>query len=220
MRRVPARTPPVPEPGSRSRHAAAPCCTTRHGNAHRTGIAEEREVLYPWHPWAGCVVHVHQAFEKVDGTILRCSRVGGGPGLELPAWMFDRSICLAMRIVRDPYVEFAALRVLRELLANVDSEHGLCLSSNTPVSGAVSAARDQNRGNAHATAQSTSGDRPRTSPAARVVRFAGPEARRSAGAGLASTAGRDTSGGDEADGSAPARSHPCRSASDPDGGGR
>ena len=146
MRRVLARTPPEPEPGSRSRHAAAPCCTTRRGNAHRTGIAEEREVLYPWHPWAGCVVHVHQAIEKVDGTILRCSRVGGGPGLELPAWMFDRSICLAMRIVRDPYVEFAALGVLRELLANVDSKHGRCLSSNTPVSGAVSGARDQNRG--------------------------------------------------------------------------
>src|SRR5260370_20963970 len=113
--------------------------------------------------------------------------------------MFDRSICLSVRIARDPYVEFAALAVLRELLADVGGEHGRSVSSNTPVLGAVSGARDQNRGNAHATAQSTSGDRPRTGPAARAVRFAGPEGPRSAGAGVASAAGRDTSGGDGVD---------------------
>jgi hypothetical protein len=49
------------------------CCTTRSGNAHRTEVAQEREVLYPWHPWAGCVVHVHEAVEKAGGIFLRCS---------------------------------------------------------------------------------------------------------------------------------------------------
>jgi hypothetical protein len=62
------------------------CCSTRRGNAHRTEVAEEREVLYPWHPWAGCIVHVHEAIEKVDGIVLRCSRVGalvGAAGLDV-----------------------------------------------------------------------------------------------------------------------------------------
>jgi hypothetical protein len=95
------------------------CCTTRRGNAHRTDHAEECEVLYPWHPWAGCIVRVHEAVEKVDGTVLRCSRDGAAAErwLELPAWMFDRAMCLPMRIARDPFVEFAALAQLRELLA-------------------------------------------------------------------------------------------------------
>jgi hypothetical protein len=55
---------------------AARYCTTRRSNAHRTANPEEREVLYPWHPWAGCLVCVHEAIEKVDGIVLRCSRDG------------------------------------------------------------------------------------------------------------------------------------------------
>jgi hypothetical protein len=47
-------------------------CTTREGNAHRTEKSAEREVLYPWHPWAGCTVYVHETVEKTDGTALRC----------------------------------------------------------------------------------------------------------------------------------------------------
>jgi hypothetical protein len=53
-----------------------PSITTRRDNAHSTEIGQEREVLYPWHPWAGCIVRVHEAVEKVDGTVLRCSREG------------------------------------------------------------------------------------------------------------------------------------------------
>ena len=68
-------------------------CTTRRGNAHSTEIGQEREVLYPWHPWAECIVLVHAAVEKLDGTVLHCSREGGSRErwLELPAWMFDRA---------------------------------------------------------------------------------------------------------------------------------
>ncbi len=62
--------------GGRCRCAASPYCTTRRGNAHRTDDAEECEVLYPWHPWAGCIVRVHETVEKADGTVLRCSRDG------------------------------------------------------------------------------------------------------------------------------------------------
>jgi hypothetical protein len=65
--------------------------------------------------------------------------------------MFHRATCLPMRIACGPHVEFAALPVLRELLADVAGEHGRCLPLNTPVSGAAGEARDQNRGNAHAT---------------------------------------------------------------------
>src|SRR5215471_17559342 len=87
------------------------CCTTRRSNAHETDIAEEREVLYCWHPWAGCVVWIHEAVEKIGGTVLRCSRASGTGDrwLELPAWMFDRATCMAMRVTSEPVVEFAAL---------------------------------------------------------------------------------------------------------------
>ena len=65
----------------------ARCCTTRSGNAHKTDKAEERGVLYPWHPWVGCVVLVHEVIEKADGVVLRCSRDGEATGrwLELPS---------------------------------------------------------------------------------------------------------------------------------------
>jgi hypothetical protein len=56
------------------------CCTTRRGNAHRTDKAEEREVLYPWHPWVGHVVVAHEVIEKADGVVLRCSRMAKQQG--------------------------------------------------------------------------------------------------------------------------------------------
>src|ERR1700747_3385187 len=96
-----------PRPSSR----AGAVTTTREGNAHRTDKSDEREVLYPWHPWAGCTVYVHETVEKTAGTALRCSRDGGAPErwLPLPVWMFDRAACLLMRIARDPQVDLAAL---------------------------------------------------------------------------------------------------------------
>jgi len=209
-------------PGPRGWYEVGRHCTTRRGNAHSTEVGDEREVLYPWHPWAGCIVRVHEAVEKVDGTVLRCSLEGGSRErwLELPAWMFDRARCLPMRIARDPHVAFAALARLTELLAEAAGRNGQPLSSNTPVLSAASEARDQNRGNAHAISKSTSRDRPPASPAARSIRSAGPGGLRSAGPVVASAAGRDTAGGDGDAGAAPARSRPCRSLSDPHAGGR
>jgi hypothetical protein len=68
--------------------AVANDCTTRPENTHGT---EFRENLYPWHPWFGLHVGVHQAVVKPDGVVFRCSL--RGRRLEVPAWMFDRSVC-------------------------------------------------------------------------------------------------------------------------------
>lgn len=76
----------------RARNAVARCCTTRSQNAHGT---EEREVLYPWHPWAGRAVHVHDVIEKAGWAAFRCSLngVASDRRLEAPVWMFDRAAC-------------------------------------------------------------------------------------------------------------------------------
>src|SRR6202790_1330632 len=49
--------------------------TTRRRNAH--GITEY-ELLYPWHPWAGCLVHIHEVVEKAGREVFRSEerRVG------------------------------------------------------------------------------------------------------------------------------------------------
>jgi hypothetical protein len=222
MRRVLARTPQEPEPGSRWRHAAGPCCTTREGNAHRTDKSDEREVLYPWHPWAGCTVYVHETVEKTDGTALRCSRDGGATErwLELPVWMFDRAACLLMRIARDPHVDLAALSVLQALIAEAAECSGQILSSNSPVSGAAREPRDQNPGDAHATPKPLSCERSQASPSARSVRSAAANELRWADPGLADAPRRGASDGDRPDGAASARARPRRSLSQPDGASR
>jgi len=70
----------------------ASCCTTRQHNAHRT---EEREVLYPWHPWFGQVVFVHGRVNRGGARVLRCAQLNeeGVRCLETPEWMFDRAAC-------------------------------------------------------------------------------------------------------------------------------
>ena len=114
--------------------AAERCCTSRRENANRIEITEEREVLYHWHPWAGSVVRVHEAVDKVGGIVFRCSRAGSNERwLELPAWMFDRAAYVPMRITSDPVVEFAALVALEELLAAAATHGDVALSSDTPV---------------------------------------------------------------------------------------
>jgi hypothetical protein len=94
-------------------------CTSRRDNAHGTDLPEGREILYLWHPWAGCMVRVHEMVKKVDGIVLRCSREGRWTErwLELPVWTFDRGRCLPMRIAREPHIAFAALAGLQELPA-------------------------------------------------------------------------------------------------------
>jgi hypothetical protein len=76
-------------------------CTKRRDNAHKI---EELEVLYPWHPWFGRVVHVHEVIEQRAGGVLHCSPDGDASRrwLELPKWMFDRATCLSIRMAASP----------------------------------------------------------------------------------------------------------------------
>lgn len=84
------------ESSCRSRCPVDLRCTTRRRNAHGT---EAREVLYPWHPWAGCHLHIHEKVKRAGSDILRCSKTGATSDrwLEIPAWMFDRAACALAR---------------------------------------------------------------------------------------------------------------------------
>src|SRR3981189_171282 len=122
-------------------------CTTRRQNAH--GIAEY-ELLYPWHPWAGCLVHIHEVVEKAGGEVFRCSLSGRASGrwLEIPAWMFDRAARAAWRVGAAPYVDIAVLTALAPLLRDVTSVSGA--PSQLRDSSAALGSHDANRGDVHA----------------------------------------------------------------------
>src|SRR5215469_14276471 len=136
--------------------ALADCCTKRQDNAHKI---EELEVLYPWHPWFGRVVHVHEVIEQRAGGVLHCSPDGDASRrwLEVPQWMFDRAACLAIRMAALPRVDTAALIALKTCLADA-SGAGLCDGplSNASASGARRSSCNQNQGAARATQVSAS----------------------------------------------------------------
>jgi len=71
--------------------------------------------VYPWHPWFGRIVRVREATRKGGEDVLRCSLTDDRSGrcLELPAWMFARKVCAAMRLAEAPVAELAALGALR-----------------------------------------------------------------------------------------------------------
>jgi hypothetical protein len=88
-------------------------CRTRFENAHRTIL---RELLYQYHPWSGRRVCVHEAIEKADGVIFRCtlSSSQADRGLEVPAWMFDRTVCPDQPpLMEAPCVSMGALAKVR-----------------------------------------------------------------------------------------------------------
>ena len=181
-------------------------CTRRRDNTHKI---EEREVLYPWHPWFGRAVHVHEVIEKRAGGILRCSLEGGAPGggLELPKWMFDRTACLSMRMAASPRVDSGTLMALKMCLAD-GSGAGLPLS-NPSASGAVRSSCNQNREVAHA--PQTLPSTPRSSRrAVRSLRSAGREAA-DPGSEVATAAGGSPRDGDQADGATARRPRTRRS---------
>jgi hypothetical protein len=179
--------------------AAGGDCTTRRGNAHRT---EERKVLYPWHPWAGCIVHIHEVIEKAAGDVFRCSHDDGASGrlLELPIWMFDRAVCAPVRVGAFPQADIAALQALRALLdatviRDVAVGHA---SSNAPVLGAARISHDQNRGEVHATPRADSTRPSKRDAAIRSVRYEG-RRQRGRNAGMADAASSNASGSDGSD---------------------
>ncbi len=129
-------------PCCRSHHEVFPHCTTRRQNTHGT---EVRELLYPWHPWSGRLVHVHEAVSK--GThIFRCSLSGSSSGrlLEVPSWMFDRSVSGCWRSLAVPHVDLASLHSLARLLKDADA------SSQSSVMGAALVSHETSRRDVHA----------------------------------------------------------------------
>ena len=119
-------------------------CTTRRQNAHGTGF--ERELLYPWHPWTGRRVFVHEVIDKNEAAVFRCSLSGRGSDrrLEVPAWMFDRVPSTSWRITVAPHVDLAALGALGTLLRDTGA------SSQSREMGAALGSHDANRGDVHA----------------------------------------------------------------------
>jgi hypothetical protein len=141
-------------------------CTSRRRNAHRT---EEREVLYRFHPWSGCVVHVHEAIDKASGAMVRCSRDdASGRWLELPIWMFDRASCALIEVVAAPRVDLTALGALIALLRETERADGA--SSNARLSGAAMGTHNPNRGETHATVDECPSRSSRRTAAIRPVR--------------------------------------------------
>ena len=151
-------------------------CTKRRDNAHKI---EELEVFYPWHPWFGRVVHVHEVIEQRAGGVLRCSLDGDGSGrwLELPQWMFDRAACLTIRMAASPRVDAAALIALKTCLAN-GSGADLCGGplSNASAPGAGRNSCNQNQGAARATQVPPPTQPSSRRQAVRSIRSAGREA--------------------------------------------
>src|SRR5262249_23671599 len=127
---------------------AGRCCTTKLKNAHRT---EFRELLYPFHPWSGSPIAIHEAIDKPDGVVFRCDMVDSDSDRwqEVPAWMFDRAVCVKVRLrVSDPHADISALVALASLLRDV--LHDPAVVSNIPDSIVSNLSRDPNRGDVHA----------------------------------------------------------------------
>jgi len=101
---------PWPTPG-----ACASARTTQQRNTHNI---ESREVRYPWHPWCGRVVAVHQTFAKNGWVVSHCSIEENAEArhLEIPEWMFDPVICRRMQLAAVPTVSCEALLDLKSLL--------------------------------------------------------------------------------------------------------
>ena len=166
-------------------------CTTRPGNAHRT---EKREVLYAFHPWTGCIVHIHEVIKKPSGDVVRCNRDGGATGrwLELPTWMFDRAACVAVRVHTLPRVHITALSALMALIGQAsgggNSAH--LVTSNALICGVARISDDPNCRDCHATPQSSS-ECSKHSETVRPIRRSKLRQRSRGAAGLADTARSD-----------------------------
>src|SRR2546429_5384317 len=100
---------------SQAKREFAPHYTTRQHKAHGT---EEREVLYPWHPWFGRRVFVHKILIRGNTRIFRCSETVQATDrrLEVPEWMFERAGCCGMARAESPRVNRAALDRLKALI--------------------------------------------------------------------------------------------------------
>ena len=100
---------------SRGRDACGLRGASQQRNTH---IIESREVRYPWHPWHGRVVAMHESFTRNGLAVFRCSNEENieARHLEIPQWMFDPATCCGMRLAALPTVSCKALLELKSLL--------------------------------------------------------------------------------------------------------
>jgi len=78
-----------------------------------------RELLYPLHPWFELQVAIHEALEKPDGLVFRCTVSGSDADrwLEVPAWMFERAACPDhVQLTATRFIDTTALSVLADLV--------------------------------------------------------------------------------------------------------
>jgi len=125
---------------------ASPHYRTKFENAHGTVL---RELLYPWHPWFELQVAIHEALEKPDGLVFRCTVSGSDADrwLEVPAWMFERAAWPDhVQLTATPFIDTTTLSVLADLVRQVLKDWAA--SSNAPLSGA-SESSHENRREAH-----------------------------------------------------------------------
>lgn len=180
----------VPAVGSPSCCEGEQCCTTRRQNTHGTC---ERELLYPWHPWTGCRIYVHEVIEKNGLAVFRCSQSGSDCDrlLEVPGWMFDRAASGGWLLASAPQVSLAAINALSALLIDGGA------TSQSEKIGAASGSQDTIRGDADA------------SPAHSLPVRPVPNSKRrtnGARAAVADLAGRDTPEAEATDGALDPRS--------------
>jgi hypothetical protein len=154
-------------------------------------------------------VAIHEAVDKIDDVVFRCTLSGSAADrwLEVPAWMFDRAKCLdPPRLTALPFVSMDALSALSDRLRQALKPP--LPSSNAPHSGASSSSHDQNRGEAHdhAKPDTTASDAGPTAKASakRSLPADRPIRRRNADAdpGMAGPAGGDAGYADRTDGAA------------------
>ena len=111
----------IPANLSSTRGEAASGDTRSQSNTHSI---ESEEVRYPWHPWYGRRVWIHEDLDKNGDGIRRCrseNDLNARP-LELPAWMFDEERCRCMQICSVARVDWRALQRLKELLRQRKSQ--------------------------------------------------------------------------------------------------
>ena len=190
----------------------APRCTRRLENAH--GI-EFRELLYPWHPWTGLRVGIHEVIERPGGIAFRCDLKASEASrwLEIPAWMIDRSACAKVRLAAEPHTDLSALVILVALLRDVRNVRSA--APDGPASG-VSLSGERNRGEHDATSEQPEVGTQLCAAANRPVRREHADNWRHAG--LVRTTDGDAGGADHLDDAADSRS--CRQTPAPFQGGR
>ena len=124
--------------GTPGQNGDGPCCTTPQHNAHVTGIPDDREVFYAWHPWAGKTVRVHKVTRHPTGAVARCTAVEGDSAeraQELPVWMLDAAWCRPMHRADEPVPSLDALRALQALLGEVTG--GAEATERNPIRSAI-----------------------------------------------------------------------------------